>query len=214
MPTHIARLSAIATKPNHGKGPRELVVRCKELNPTRDRRDSRFSSKFNQIVFETVTQSGDGTYITPLQVTGLIKDLQKMGFEDGATLIELVKTIATGEKIDDKHYFMERLIKLASALPLTSKNGTMITTSLVTKLWSDLPHPPSTLLGEEYNYRRADGSYNVMHSVLSHLGSLEKLTAFSERCTALYWSSSYSLCQDRQTCDNYTILPSRPSHHI
>lgn len=160
------------------------------------------------------TQSGDGTYITPLQVTGLIKDLQKMGFEDGATLIELVKTIATGEKIDDKHYFMERLIKLASALPLTSKNGTMITTSLVTKLWSDLPHPPSTLLGEEYNYRRADGSYNVMHSVLSHLGSLEKLTAFSERCTALYWSSSYSLCQDRQTCDNYTILPSRPRHHI
>lgn len=160
------------------------------------------------------TQSGDGTYITPLQVTGLIKDLQKMGFEDGATLIELVKTIATGEKIDDKHYFMERLIKLASALPLTSKNGTMITSSLVTKLWSDLPHPPSTLLGEEYNYRRADGSYNVMHSVLSHLGSLEKLTAFSERCTALYWSSSYSLCQDRQTCDNYTILPSRPRHHI
>lgn len=160
------------------------------------------------------TQSGDGTYITPLQVTGLIKDLQKMGFEDGATLIELVKTIATGEKIDDKHYFMERLIKLASALPLTSKNGTMITTSLVTKLWSDLPHPPSTFLGEEYSYRRADGSYNVMHSVLSHLGSLEKLTVFSERCTALYWSSSYSLCQDRQTCDNYTILSSRSRHHI
>lgn len=160
------------------------------------------------------TQSGDGTYITPFQVTGLIKDLQKMGFEDGATLIELVKTTATGEKIDDRNYFMERLIKLASALPLTSKNGTMITTSLVTKLWSDLQHPPSTFLGEEYNYRRADGSYNVIYSVLSHLGALEKLTAFSERCTALYWSSSYSLCQNRQTCDNNTVLPSRPRHHI
>lgn len=118
------------------------------------------------------TQSGDGTYITPPQVTGVIKDLQKMGFEDAATLIELVKTTATGQKIDDKSYFMERLIKLASALPLTSKNGTMITQSLVSKLWSDLPHPPSTFLGEEYNYRRADGSYNVMHSVLSHLATL------------------------------------------
>lgn len=107
------------------------------------------------------TQSGDGTYITPPQVTGLIKDLPKMGLDDAATLIELVKTTATGQKIDDKSYFMERLIKLASALPLTSKNGTMITTSLVTKLWSDLQHPPSTFLGEEYNYRRADGSYNV-----------------------------------------------------
>lgn len=107
------------------------------------------------------TQSGDGTYITPPQVTGLIKDLSKMGLDDAATLIELAKTTATGQKIDDRSYFMERLIKLASALPLTSKNGTMITSSLVTKLWSDLPHPPSTFLGDEYNYRRADGSYNV-----------------------------------------------------
>lgn len=119
------------------------------------------------------TQSGDGTYITPPQVTGLMKDLQKVGFEDAATLIELAKTTATGQKIDDKSYFMERLIKLASTLPLTSKNGTMITTSLVTKLWSDLPHPPSTFLGEEYNYRRADGSYNVKHYLLKHLARSE-----------------------------------------
>lgn len=160
------------------------------------------------------TQSGDGTYITPPQVTGLIKDLQKMGFEDAATLIELVKTTATGQKIDDKSYFMERLIKLASALPLTSKNGTMITTSLVTKLWSDLPHPPSTFLGDDYNYRRADGSYNVCILCSVMWRALEKLTASSEYCAAFNWSGSYSLCQNRQTCDSYTILPSRPRHHL
>lgn len=129
----------------------------KEIEETLDSARSLIKSSLKPLP----TQSGDGTYIAPPQVTGLIKDLPKMGLEDAATLIELAKTTATGQKIDDKSYFMERLIKLASALPLTSKNGTMITTSLVTKLWSDLPHPPSTFLGDEYNYRRADGSYNV-----------------------------------------------------
>ena len=107
------------------------------------------------------TQTGDGSYLSPPQITGLIKDLQKMGIDDAETLIELIKTTATGEKINDKSYFMERLIKLASELPLTSNNGVKLTNSLVNKLWSDLQHPPSTFLGEEYIYRRADGSNNV-----------------------------------------------------
>lgn len=34
MTTLIARLSAIASKLNHGKGPRHFTVRCKERNPT------------------------------------------------------------------------------------------------------------------------------------------------------------------------------------
>ncbi|MCJ1260674.1 hypothetical protein MMC22_000536 [Lobaria immixta] len=106
------------------------------------------------------TQTGDGSYLAPPQITGLIKDLQKMGIDDAETLIELVKSTATGEKINDKSYFMERLIKLASELPVTSKNGVRLTNSLVNKLWSDLQHPPSTFLGEEYIYRRADGSNN------------------------------------------------------
>lgn len=114
------------------------------------------------------TKTGDGSYLEPPQMTGLIKDLQKMGIDDAETLIELVKTTATGEKINDKSYFMERLIKLASELPLTSKNGVKLTNSLVNKLWSDLQHPPSTFLGEEYIYRRADGSNNVYTLRLSH----------------------------------------------
>lgn len=120
------------------------------------------------------TQTGDGSYLAPPQITGLIKDLQKMGIDDAETLIELVKSTATGEKINDKSYFMERLIKLASELPVTSKNGVRLTNSLVNKLWSDLQHPPSTFLGEEYIYRRADGSNNVYNHCWSHarIGSL------------------------------------------
>lgn len=149
--------SSIMAKGNETSSSDEKNSLRQEIEEALDSARSLIKASFKPLP----TQSGDGTYITPPQVTGLIKDLPKMGLDDAATLIELAKTTATGQKIDDKSYFMERLIKLASALPLTSKNGTMITSSLVTKLWSDLPHPPSTFLGEEYNYRRADGSYNV-----------------------------------------------------
>ena len=121
------------------------------------------------------TQTGDGSYLDPPHLTGLIKDLQKLKIDDAETLVDLFKTTATGEKINDKSYFMERLIKLASELPLTSKNGVKLTNALVSKLWSDLQHPPSSFLGGEYIYRRADGSNNVYtHHLITH--SNQRLT--------------------------------------
>ena len=107
------------------------------------------------------TQTGDGSYIAAPEVTGLIKDLRKMGLGDAETLLELVTSTVSGKPTDDKTYFMERLIKLASELPLTSENGVKLTSSLVGKLWSDLHHPPSSFLGDHHVYREADGSNNV-----------------------------------------------------
>lgn len=131
------------------------------------------------------TQTGDGSYLAPPQITGLIKDLQKMGIDDAETLIELVKTTATGEKINDKSYFMERVIKLASELPLTSKNGVKLTNTLVSKLWSDLQHPPSSFLGEEYIYRRADGSNNVYTHCLSHAATRSSQLVCRTSCSRI-----------------------------
>jgi linoleate 8R-lipoxygenase / 9,12-octadecadienoate 8-hydroperoxide 8R-isomerase len=108
------------------------------------------------------TQTGDGSYVTPPLSTGLIKDLEKMEISDVEPLIELVKTSISGKATDDKTYFMEKLIKLASQLPLSSKNGVQLTNGLVNRLWSDLQHPPQSYLGEQHMYRQADGSYNVV----------------------------------------------------
>ena len=107
------------------------------------------------------TQTGDCSYITTPQMTGFIKDLQKMGVEDAATLVQLVKTTISGEKVNDKTYTMEHVIKLASELPSSSKNGLKLTNTLVGTLWSDLQHPPSSFLGDKHKYRQADGSNNV-----------------------------------------------------
>ena len=107
------------------------------------------------------TQTGDGSYVTPPFSTGLIKDLQHLDLSAVEPVVELVKTTVTGKATDDKTYFMEKLIKLASELPLSSKNGVNLTNGLVNQLWSDLQHPPQSYLGSKHMYRQADGSYNV-----------------------------------------------------
>lgn len=107
------------------------------------------------------TQTGDNSYIEPPISAGLIKDLQKVGVSDIETLLELVKTSVSGKSTDDRTYFMERLIKLASELAPNSKNAAKLTDGLVGVLWTDLQHPPTSYLGEEHIYRKADGSFNV-----------------------------------------------------
>lgn len=110
------------------------------------------------------TQTGDGSYVIPPVTTGLFQDLRKMDVSDVQPLLDLVTTSVTGKLTDDKTYFMEKLIKLTSELPLTSKNGLALTNGLVNRLWSDLQHPPQSYLGSQHMYRQADGSYNVFAS--------------------------------------------------
>jgi hypothetical protein len=67
-----------------------------------------------------------------------------------------------GEKItDDKTMLMERVIQLVSNLPSKSKLRVELTNSLLGDLWYSLEHPPSLYVGDKYQYRQADGSYNV-----------------------------------------------------
>lgn len=130
----------------------------------RDQIDAAFASIHGLIKASSrplPTQTGDGSYIEPQVSTGFIQDLQKIGFSDIETLIEVMKTSISGQPTDDRTYFMERLIKLASELPLDSKNGAKLTNGLISGLWGDLQHPPTSYLGDRHMYRTADGSFNV-----------------------------------------------------
>ncbi|PON19963.1 linoleate diol synthase [Trichoderma gamsii] len=55
---------------------------------------------------------------------------------------------------------MERVIQLAASLPDGSDIQTKLTGTLVKELWDSLQHPPLSYLGDEYEYRTADGSNN------------------------------------------------------
>ena len=65
------------------------------------------------------TQSGDGAYLEHELPSGLMQDLINLGFKDVQTLMQVMKSKATGGLQDDKTYLMERVIqvRMCSFLP-------------------------------------------------------------------------------------------------
>ncbi|KAJ5539986.1 hypothetical protein N7513_008318 [Penicillium frequentans] len=105
-------------------------------------------------------QTGDGTYLKHDQSSGLIADIKSLGFRDVNTVKDLIKNKASGELVDDKTYLMERIIQLVADMPGHSKNRVELTNGFLDELWTSLPHPPLSFMGDEYKYRSADGSNN------------------------------------------------------
>jgi hypothetical protein len=59
---------------------------------------------------------------------------------------------------------LEHLIQLVASLP-TADTQKSLTSSFISTLWDNLRHPPLSYLGNNLQYRTADGSSNV-HSPL------------------------------------------------
>ena len=106
------------------------------------------------------TKTGDGSYITSTKPTGILNDLIHIRPSDIGTLIDLAKTVVTGDPINDKTYLTEHLLKAVSELPANSKQGIALSNIFVQQLYNDLQHPPIAQLGDKYKYRTADGSFN------------------------------------------------------
>ena len=56
---------------------------------------------------------------------------------------------------------MESIIAVVGTLPENSKHRTKLTGFLITRMYNTLEHPPISYHGPQFNYRTADGSYNV-----------------------------------------------------
>jgi len=115
------------------------------------------------------TQTGDGSAIQATKASGLLQDISHMHPSEIITLAELAKDAATSDPVDDKTFLMERLIKLASELPLKSKNGSILNDKFIQQLYDDLQHPPVSFLGDTHKFRAADGSFNVRPRRVQHL---------------------------------------------
>lgn len=66
--------------------------------------------------------------------------------------------------VDDDKLLLERLVQLLYKLPPDSKELKQLSDGFINQLWSTLDHPPAQSLGEQYKYRKADGSYNNIHN--------------------------------------------------
>ena len=59
---------------------------------------------------------------------------------------------------------------IVAKLPETSRARKRLTDILIQGLWDSLEHPPLTFHGPKYQWRQADGSYNVS-ALKASLGS-------------------------------------------
>jgi hypothetical protein len=89
---------------------------------------------------------------------------------DYKTLLEVIKGRISGELVDDKTMVMERLIQAVAGLPPLSKNRVELTNGFIGELWNTLDHPPQSYMGDDFMYRKADGSNNSIK--YPHLGGM------------------------------------------
>ena len=107
------------------------------------------------------TQTGDNTYVSEEKAKpSLLMELKHLSVRNAQTFKDLLLDGLDGNLVDDKTYIMERVIQLASELPLDSKSGVGLTNGFLRQLWNDLDHPPLSNLGSGSKYRSADGSGN------------------------------------------------------
>lgn len=69
--------------------------------------------------------------------------------------------LSGSKSVDDKTMIMERVIQLVAGLPHNSRLRVSLTNNLLNELWDSLDHPPMYYIGDEFQYRSADGSGNV-----------------------------------------------------
>ncbi|KAI0792157.1 linoleate diol synthase [Abortiporus biennis] len=78
---------------------------------------------------------------------------------DISALSGIVDALRHNNAIDDRKMLLEHVLVFLSRLP----EGTLsqkLQNAVVELLYNDLPHPPSTYIGNEYAWRAADGSRN------------------------------------------------------
>lgn len=63
------------------------------------------------------SQTGDGTYLVDINApTGAFKDLPYIKPKDVETVLDVVKTAATGAPLNDRQYILERVIQVSSSM--------------------------------------------------------------------------------------------------
>ncbi|KAK5629121.1 hypothetical protein RRF57_004836 [Xylaria bambusicola] len=105
------------------------------------------------------TQTGHGTF-TVGKKPRLRSDLKTLSMKDIKTVKTIIKNLIKGGPIDDKTMIMEETIQLVAGLPHGSRLREELTNNFINELWNTLDHPPLLYVGEEHEYRKADGSWN------------------------------------------------------
>jgi hypothetical protein len=104
--------------------------------------------------------------------TRIVHDLANLSLKNGATILEALPQLASGEPIDDKDLLLEHGVAMLQELPSNSGLAAKVSDAFIDLLWNDLPHPPPALAGPSSRYRRHDGGNNSpWHPEMGKAGS-------------------------------------------
>ncbi|KAK0488988.1 linoleate diol synthase [Armillaria novae-zelandiae] len=97
----------------------------------------------------------------PKALTDLLDQIKKglPGPLDPTTITALLDAVHNTDSLDDRKLLLEHALVFLSRLPPGSLADTL-QNKVVSLLYNDLAHPPATYLGNDYKFRKADGSNN------------------------------------------------------
>ena len=81
---------------------------------------SKFAQQIHASNRPLPTQTGDGAGLEHTEPSSLMQDIRAIGFKDVGTLMQVVKTKATGEYQDDKNMMMEHVMQVSGASKLVT----------------------------------------------------------------------------------------------
>lgn len=92
--------------------------------------------------------------------SSMLHDLTHLNMDEAQNVLKVVKTVVTGEAMDDKELMLEHSLAMLQTLPANSTLGERAGAQIINMLWKDLPHPAGTTASPEARYRKPDGSGN------------------------------------------------------
>ncbi|KAH8646783.1 linoleate diol synthase [Xylariales sp. PMI_506] len=145
---------------------------------------SKAFSQFGQLIraYErpTPSQGGAGTFTAASDPKrpGFRDDLKHIGLKEVKVVVKMLKGKLKGQPMDDKTMLMEQVIQLVAGLPSNSKLREELTNNFLNELWGSLDHPPLLYIGDKFQYRMADGSWN--NPLMPQLGAAG--SAYARTC--------------------------------
>ncbi|KAG8752372.1 hypothetical protein FRC12_012004 [Ceratobasidium sp. 428] len=79
---------------------------------------------------------------------------------DLGTIYSIVDAIQNSKALDDRKMLLEHALVFMSRLPRNSALARKGQDAVIGMLYKDLPHPPSTYVGDAFKFRSADGGGN------------------------------------------------------
>ncbi|CAO1633881.1 unnamed protein product [Sympodiomycopsis kandeliae] len=92
--------------------------------------------------------------------TSLLHDLTHLKGKDARTLLHALKTLSSGEPLDDRELLLEQGVEMLQTLPSNSGLSHTVSDGFIGMLWKELPHPPYSSVEPQSRFRAADGKGN------------------------------------------------------